>query len=73
MILLLFLVNFISKFHFHYVSFHTISIICPKGETKTSSFETIITQKLHLYSSKVKVGVYMLSHKSWKFITIGSR
>lgn len=71
LIVLLFLVNFISKFHFHYVSFYTISIIYPKGETKTSSFEIIITQKLHLCSSKV--GVYMLSHKSWKFITIGSR
>lgn len=70
LILLPFLVNFISKFHFHYVSFYTISIIYPKGETKTSTFEIIITQKLHLYS--FKVGIYILSHKSWKFITIGS-
>lgn len=70
LIFLLILVNFISKFHFDYVSFYTISIIYPKGETKTSTFEIIITQKLHLYS--FKDGIYILSHKSWKFITIGS-
>lgn len=70
LILLLLLVNFISKFHFHYVSFYTISIIYPKGETKTSTFEIRITQKLHLCS--FKSGYYTLSHKSWKFIAIGS-
>lgn len=70
LILLLSLVNFISKFHFHYVSFYTISIICPKGEAKTSTFEIRIAQKLHLYS--FIAGVYILSHKSWKFIGIGS-
>lgn len=69
LILLLFLVNFVSKFHFHYVSFLYHSIIYPPGETKTSTFEIIITQKLHLYSFKVVI--YILSHKSWKFITIG--
>lgn len=70
LILLLFLVNFISKFHFHYVSFYTISIIYPKRETKTSTFEIRITQKLHLYY--FKAGFYILSHKSRKFIAIGS-
>lgn len=70
LIVLLFLVNFISKFHFHYISFYTISIIYPKGETKTSTSAIRITQKLLLYS--FKAGFYILSHKLWKFIGIDS-